>query len=301
MAEFKFPCPLCSRLIQCDASYAGTQIACPACAQAIVVPAMQGSGAPAMPPPAPARARPWRTILIAAAVVLLAALITVGWFGYSKYSKIANFKSVSHLIGWWKLDDGSGTVARDSSRAVKGNDGTLVGDPKWVKGRKGGALQLDGSQYVSLGNILQGSYPEMTIACWVKHGTSQWQNIVERSAWDNSDGIGLMMDYNTTSATFGHYGVAGAASKQPVQDNQWHHVAGTMRQNGSEYVYSLYVDGKLDITTTNAIGLTATQNGWAIGARYDGTWGYQGLIEDVRIYDRALSDSEIAAIYTEKE
>ena len=299
MTEFKFPCPLCGRLIQCDASYAGMQINCPACARAFVVPAMQGSGVPAVPPPAPARARPWRTILIAAAaVVLLAALITAGWLGYLR---IPNFKTVPHLVGWWKLDDGSGTVARDSSHAFKGNDGTLVGDPKWVKGRKGGALQLEGNQYVSLGNILQGGFPEMTIACWVKHGTSQWQNIVERSSWDKSDGIGLMMDYNTNSVSFGHYGIVAATSKINVQDNQWHHVAGAMRQSGSDYIYSIYVDGKLDSTATNAMGLTATENGWAIGARYDGTWTYQGLVEDVRVYDRALSDSEIAAIYAEKE
>ena len=206
-----------------------------------------------------------------------------------------------HLIGWWKLDDGSGTVARDSSHAVKGNGGTLVGDPKWVKGRKGGALQLEGNQYVSLGNILQGGFPEITIACWVKHGTSQWQNIVERSSWDKSDGIGLMMDYNTKSVSFGHYGIVAATSKINVQDSQWHHVAGAMRQSGSDYIYSIYVDGTLDSTATNAMGLTATENGWAIGARYDGTWTYQGLVEDVRIYDRALSESEIAAIYAEKE
>jgi ribosomal protein S27E len=288
MAEFKFPCPQCGQQIQCDTGYAGTQINCPACQQIIVAPR-----------PVAAKSRTLRNVLAVMAVaVVLAGLGLADWFGCLKFNA---HQAMPNLVGWWKLDDGSGTVAKDSSHAFKGNDGTLMGDPKWVKGRKGGALQLDGNQYVSLGAILQGSYKEITIACWVKHGSSQWQNIVERSAWDNPDGIGLMMDYNTTSATFGHYGIVGASSKANVQDNQWHHVAGTMRQSGSDYVYSIYVDGKLDNTATNATGLTATKNGWAIGARYDGTWGYRGLVEDVRIYDRALSASEIQAIYTEQE
>jgi hypothetical protein len=74
-----------------------------------------------------------------------------------------------------------------------------------------------------------------------------------------------------------------------------------MSQSGSDYVYSIYVDGKLDNTATNSTGLTPTKHGWAIGARYDGSWGYRGLVEDVRIYDRALSVSEIQAIYTEQK
>jgi hypothetical protein len=107
-----------------------------------------------------------------------------------------------------------------------------------------------------------------------------------------------MMDYNETSVSFGHYGLGDVKSIAKVQDDRWHHVAGTMRQSGSDYVYSIYVDGKLDNTATNDTGLTPTENGWAIGARYDGTWSYRGLIEDVRIYDRALPAPEIQAIYT---
>ena len=285
MAEFKFLCPQCGQHIQCGTNYSGKQINCPVCQQVIVVP----------PSPVAAKSRVLRNVLvIAAAVLVLAGLGLGGWYGYSTY-KIRN--AGKNLIGWWKLDDGGGTAAKDSSRAFKGNDGKLVGDPKWVKGRKGGALRFDGSQYVSLGNIFQGSYPEISIACWVRHGRSQWQNIVERSAWDNPDGIGLLMDYNGTSVTFGHYGIVGASSKVNVQDNQWHHVAGTMRQSGSDYIYSIYVDGRLDNAATNSVGLAPTTHGWAIGARYDGTWTYRGLVEDVRIYDRALSAAEIQTIY----
>ena len=291
MAEFKFFCPQCGRQIQCDTGYAGTQINCPACHQSRrrAAGAALRLGRPTRP--APAESQTLRNVLvIATAVVVLAGLVVGGWFGYSK---LKNYKAVPNLVGWWKLDDGSGTMAKDSSHAFKGNDGKLVGKPKWVKGRKGGALQLNGNQYVSLGDILQGSYTEITIACWVKHGQLPMAEHRGEKRVDKSDGIGLMMDYNTTSVTFGHYGIVGASSKIDVQDNQWHHVAGTMRQSGSDYVYSIYVDGKLDNTATNAMGLTPTENGWAIGARYDGTWGYRGLVEDVRIYDRALSAPEI--------
>jgi hypothetical protein len=202
-------------------------------------------------------------------------------------------------IGWWKLDAGSGTVARDSSHALMGHDGKLVRGPKWVKGRKGNALRLNGNQYVSLGNIFQDSYTEISIACWVKHGSSQWQNIVERSVWDQPDGIGLMMDYNRTSATFGHYSIGEIKSVANVQDDQWHHLVGTMAKSGSDYIYSIYVDGQLDNAMTNSVGLTATSNGWAIGARYDGTWTYRGLIEDVRIFDRALTPAEVRKLYNQ--
>ena len=66
---------------------------------------------------------------------------------------------------------------------------------------------------------------------------------------DQADGIGLCMDYSGKSVTFGHY-PEGIKSKAAVQDNQWHHVAGTMRREGRDYVYSIYVDGKLAVRAT---------------------------------------------------
>jgi len=213
------------------------------------------------------------------------------------------------LIGWWKLDDGNGTVAKDSSYSQPPHGGNLVNGPAWTRtpGHDEGCLEFNGAnQYVSLGNIFQGSYKEISIACWVKHGTSQWQTIVERSSWGVADGIGLMMDYNTTSVTFGHYGgsfssIVEVKSKANAQDNQWHHVAGTLAWSGSEYVYSIYVDGKLDNAATGGpVGMAPTSNPWTIGAHDQGTWAYRGLIADVRIYDRALSLSDVQAIYAER-
>ena len=55
------------------------------------------------------------------------------------------------LVGWWRLDDGSGTTAIDSSGS--GNDGTLNGDPKWVAGKVGGALEMDGGDFVEVPGV----------------------------------------------------------------------------------------------------------------------------------------------------
>ena len=297
MPEFTFPCPLCGQSIQCDTRLEGKQIDCPVCHRAVLASASPGA-APAAPPPAPAAPRtPSQVWVITAVFLALAALVAGGWFVFAKV-KPRPVAVGGNLIGWWKLDDGAGTTAKDSAPGRPGHDGTLEGGPKWVPGRTGGALQFDGGQHVALGAVLEDGYPELTIACWVKHPRSSWENIVERGVWDQADGIGLLMDYNETSVSFGHYGALGAVqSKTTVQDDQWHHVAGTLHRAGLGYVYSIYVDGRLDNTATHPDGFTPSTLGWAIGSRHDGSWGYHGLIADVRIYDRALSPAEIQTIY----
>ncbi len=62
---------------------------------------------------------------------------------------IANADIKSDLVSYWKLDDGSGTTARDSAGS---NDGTLEGDAKWAEGWVIGAVELDGDDdYVDCG------------------------------------------------------------------------------------------------------------------------------------------------------
>ena len=107
------------------------------------------------------------------------------------------------------------------------------------------------------------------------------------------------MDNNGASVDFGHYGLGYVRSKTNVQDDRWHHVAGTMAKSGSGYIYSIYVDGKLDNSITSSVGLPATSGGWAIGVRSNGTWPYQGVIGDVRIFDRVLSPSQVRKLYNQ--
>ena len=74
------------------------------------------------------------------------------------------------LLGWWKLDDGIGTIAIDSSG--NGNHGTFIGDPEWVAGKFGSGLSFDGQggERVSLGN-LDVHASGISLLCWFKADT----------------------------------------------------------------------------------------------------------------------------------
>ena len=103
MTEFKFFCPQCSQQIKCNTGYSGTQINCPACKQAIAVPQAPGSAAQ---PPVPAKLRALRNVLvITASAVVLAGLVTAGWFGYSKYQARASAAGLGGALvvrGQWQ-------------------------------------------------------------------------------------------------------------------------------------------------------------------------------------------------------
>ena len=70
------------------------------------------------------------------------------------------------LVGYWSFDEGVGSVAHDSSG--NGLDGTLNGDPQWVEGQLGGALEFDGDDFVEIphGPLLSIT-DQITIAAWI--------------------------------------------------------------------------------------------------------------------------------------
>ena len=201
-----------------------------------------------------------------------------------------------------KLGGDENSLSPQAEVSPQGGEGQANDEKIWDNIERGQtSLACDGLHYVSLGNIYQGRYEEITIACWIKHQSSGWQDVVERGSWGDADGIGLCMDYSGKSVTFGHY-PEGIKSKAVVQDNRWHHVAGTMRREGDDYVYSIYVDGKLDNTAVGCSrGIAASTGKWTIGARDGGSWSYQGLVNDVRLYDSALTEEDIKKIFLEKK
>ncbi len=198
-----------------------------------------------------------------------------------------------------ELEDGSGSsTATDSSG--KGRDGTLNNEPTWSTDRNGGgALLFDGTNYVEIngykGVVGTGS---RTCSAWIRTTSALQGNIV---SWGDGQNDQKWM-FRIEDGTLG-VGVWGGYIKttQTVNDDQWHHVAAVLENDGSPDVSEilLYIDGILQLDT-NVTGSqlihTAADQNVMIGV-YENNSSYSsyftGLIDDVKIYSRALTGDEI--------
>jgi hypothetical protein len=213
-------------------------------------------------------------------------------------------------VALWKLDDGDGTTAVDSSS--NGNDGTLNGDPQWVTGMINGALEFDGvDDYVDCGNptVLDFGTGDFTVAAWIQTTSTQQQKTVYAKGGDNSGGIrytlamGEANDNKMTLTTDDDKSKKQAKGATIVNDGLWHHVVG-MRYGNTSLVY---VDGVLDgsVDLPEGYDLSGTSQANAYIGAIDGASDpanvalekfFNGTIDDVHIYDWALSDAEISLI-----
>ncbi len=199
------------------------------------------------------------------------------------------------LVAYYTFDDGSGTTVKDSSG--KGNHGTFgpEGTPKWVTGKFGGGLQLDGNDdYVNIDGVAK-SMPadnNFTVSAWIKTTTADVTRLVVASN-DSASGH----DFELGLAANGNLLVeANTAHNYPpkITDGQWHMIA-YVRDGTTAY---LYTDGIL-VGTETPSGNPAGQVRWSIGQEWDPpspSDEYLGDLDDVRIYTRPLSAGEVAGL-----
>lgn len=198
------------------------------------------------------------------------------------------------LVGHWPLDQTSGTSAPDASG--RGYDGDLIGAPPWVAGAIGGgaALSLDGvNDAVAFGRTpALDTLDEITIAAWIRHAPATgWHSIVDKRD-AGSDGFDLYV--NDSSRLFMRVDNQTVTGVATVADDAWHHVAGVY--DGS--TVELYVDGAFDRSVPVAVGAIETTNGLRLGENWElGNSFFSGDLDEVRIYDRALSAAEILDVY----
>jgi len=191
------------------------------------------------------------------------------------------------LIGHWTLDETEGTMAQDS---VGDKDGTLNGNPvsQPNAGKVRGALEFDGADdYVSTPSILDPATGAFSIFAWVKGGAPGQVIVsqVDGMNWllaDPSDGK-LM---TSLSAPAGRSLPKPLASEFVITDGQWHRVGFVW--DGKNRI--LYVD-VVEVARDTQASLAASQGGLYIGAGEGLEAGsfWSGLIDDVRIYDRAVT------------
>jgi len=187
------------------------------------------------------------------------------------------------LVGHWALDETDGIVARDGAGV---NDGMILGLPQWRPqgGRIDGALEFDGTTFITAKSALSPADGPFSALAWVKGG-APGQVIVAQASGANW----LMVDADT-GALITELGGSGQnsgnlLSEAIITDDSWHRVAFTWDGVNRR----LYLDGVLVAEDAQA-ALSDSSGRVAIGAgktTAPGTY-WTGLIDDVRIYSRAV-------------
>jgi len=203
-----------------------------------------------------------------------------------------------NLVGWWKFDETSGKTAADSSPHHR--KGTLTGnlsfDKNSASGRIGKALKLSGEDYVQITNYkgVTGTKPR-TLTAWIKTEEDRGEII----SW-GADDFGKMWVYGFIR---GRVGVTPSGGylyiNAETDDDKWHHVAVVVQEAELPNLHddvTLYKDGEpAEIHDIGLLDLWPVDTGKDIDVRIGR--GFTGLLDDVRIYDRALSDDEVKAIF----
>ena len=213
---------------------------------------------------------------------------------------IAEFSS-DDVVGMWLLDDGNGATATDASG--KGNIGQLVGNPKWVAGKFGGALEFDGDDRVDCGDIdgVDG-FTSLTALAWCRWdggagGLTAPARVVSKQDPNKGDkgpfslGSGWNAHKLTFWINFGQW--AGVHSVTDIDDGEWHHVAGSYDGNGLK----VYVDG-VEEAENNVGKVTggSTPEHVAIGSDGFGREFWKGIIDEVALFNSALTEDDIGEI-----
>ena len=200
------------------------------------------------------------------------------------------------LIGYWNFDEGSGTVAHDSSGS--GYNAAVVGAP-WVAGKVNTALGFNGgSNYVVTPGISLGA--TFSISVWVNPAASQngYSRLAETEynggfyLGTDQSGTRYKLIVNTGAGATGGCGAAFGCAEGGSVASGWHNVIGTY--DGT--IGRLYVDGVLVAGDTFA---SPGNTGFPlyIGQYYNGGQGWNGAIDEVRLYNRALTAADVSTIY----
>ena len=195
------------------------------------------------------------------------------------------------LVGWWKLDETSGTVATDSSDYS--HHGTIHGNPEWVSGIMRGAIELDGvGDYVDIGAVGISNTIPRTVAGWAKASTtaiSGWTTVFGFGAAGESASPRFAIEIDPA----GNYNYSmGPSYNWPFRsiDTEWHHFA--IMSDG--YYASGFLDGEFLGGGTGAN--TTTIDEVRIGNGHGNNYYFPGIIDDVRVYNKALTEEEVKEI-----
>jgi hypothetical protein len=202
-----------------------------------------------------------------------------------------------NLVTAYGMNEGSGTTLADASGS--GHTGTLVNGPAWVAGQAtyGQALSFDGlDDAVSVANPTGYNFgtADFTIELWAKRnvlGGAQRHLVSKCSSTLWQSGCKEFYFKATNQLAFGSFNT-GDTLAGPIADTNWHHLAVTFTD--STNTLRIYVDGALATTATKALEADQAAHVVTVG-NLKGNNTFSGVLDEVRIYSRALTLAEIQA------
>ena len=220
------------------------------------------------------------------------------FFYNSTQVKPKDYGNFSSLVLWLKFDEGSGNMVYDYSG--NGNNGHIYG-ASWVDGKVKKALNFDGvDDYVNVSNFI-GSFTQLTIEAWIyPRNYSNYRKIIDFGG-DYGGGVGrrftLQLAVDGIDVDLDG-GLSGLAKWFSTPMNQWLHLVGTW--NGTSFI-RLYVNGEIKAENTQSPNITTlsilSSDAHIVGRRITAIDYFNGTIDEVKIYNRVLTDEEIFSHY----
>jgi subtilisin family serine protease len=206
--------------------------------------------------------------------------------------------SVPEPVAWWPFDETKGNIATD---ALGARPGEVIG-ASWDSGRLGGALRFDASMgnHVRVDEIQGLATPAFSVFIWVKGGAPR-QVILSQAGGENwlmaGDPYGALMTDLKSRGLLGKP-LTSDKVKGAITDGTWHHVG--LVWDGSNRI--LYVDSS-EVAKDTQADLPSSAGSLYIGAGSslapDAFW--DGSIDDVRVYDRALTQAQITQVWDDAQ
>lgn len=210
------------------------------------------------------------------------------------------------LVAYWSFNEGSGTTAQDSAGD---NTGTLINGPSWVTGRAGNALSFDGiNDYVEITDhpSLDLTAGEFTLSAWIypeSYGEDLNGRIIDHGGGSSGEGgWSLVLNNYQNSQNLrqsiknGNGGYNIYSDIGSISLNTWQHTAVTLKSG----TVTFYINGQTEGQTAGVPSPTDRNGPIRIGMRAtDFLRVFAGVIDEVSIYDRALSYQEITDLYNQ--
>ncbi|MDD5739101.1 MAG: prepilin-type N-terminal cleavage/methylation domain-containing protein [Candidatus Pacebacteria bacterium] len=250
-------------------------------------------------------------LIVISIIGVLASITIIAYPSYAKKARLANALHFSDnirgslqqdMIAWWKFDETSGTVAKDSWWNQL--NGTVYGGATFVLGIKGNALSFDGvDDYVSATNNTSITSAQTTVSAWIKFsGLSNYSRIIDMR--DGTNGLQILYDKNSGRFVTKHsqFQSGNTATQWNTPTTEvWYHIVAVFDSVANTTKF--YVNGIAQTgAANNNVGNGNVANKTYIGVRSDlpvtNTY-FNGLIDDVQIYSATLPQAAIQQLYAE--